>query len=292
MKRALRMAFVLTLAVWHGLGTGAAGRTRRAAAGPEAQGGPAGQAGGGGGRAAITPRIVTFEAKPVSIKPGRVFRPDLADEAGTGTLTMGLATGAAARNDHGDAQGDDHLHADDGRRRRDALGDGYGRRDKPVAPTPVDAGTAAVKPIAAHRWKPDFSGIYGFTGMARRWWRPRRARRRSSCRTASIAVFQSPTQPALKPGVDNRATPNPAGGTADCLPLPADTAFGVPYPFQIFQNRNYVILINEYPGTPASFRSISRTRPTRTRRGWAIRWPAGTATRWSSTPLPTTASSR
>src|SRR6185503_2710270 len=56
----------------------------------------------------------------------------------------------------------------------------------------------------------------------------------------------------------NRAIPNPAGGTSDCLPLPADTAFGVPYPFQIFQNKNYVLLINEYPGT---FRIIPIDEP-------------------------------
>jgi hypothetical protein len=42
------------------------------------------------------------------------------------------------------------------------------------------------------------------------------------------------------------------------MPLPADTAFGVPYPFQIFQNKNYVLFINEYPGT---FRIIPIDQP-------------------------------
>jgi hypothetical protein len=42
------------------------------------------------------------------------------------------------------------------------------------------------------------------------------------------------------------------------MPLPADTAFGVPYPFQIFQNKNYVLFIHEYPGT---FRIIPLDEP-------------------------------
>ena len=115
--------------------------------------------------------------------------------------------------------------------------------------TPVTAAAAAntggPKPIARIDGKPDFSGIYGFTGMAGL---GRGARGDAPAQPAS--PFASlPTTFTLKPGVQNRAVANPAGGTSDCLPLPADTAFGVPYPFQIFQNKNYVLILNEYPGT-------------------------------------------
>ena len=106
--------------------------------------------------------------------------------------------------------------------------------------------------------KPDFSGIYGFTGMAGLGRGARGAATRPQPPASPFANL--PAQPTLKPGVENRATPNPAGGTSDCLPLPADTAFGVPYPFQIFQNKNYVLFINEYPGT---FRIIPIDEPHR-----------------------------
>jgi hypothetical protein len=119
----------------------------------------------------------------------------------------------------------------------------------PVTPGAADA--SATRPIPRIDGKPDFSGIYGFTGMYALGGGGRGGRGGGGEAPAQPASPFSnlPTQPTLKPGVQNRATPNPAGGTADCLPLPAETAFGVPYPFQIFQNSKYVIFINEYPGT-------------------------------------------
>jgi hypothetical protein len=125
----------------------------------------------------------------------------------------------------------------------------------PIAPAAVDASTAS-RPIPRLDGKPDFSGIYGFAGGGGG---GRGARGATDAPATPASPFANlPAQPTLKPGVDNRATPNPAGGTSDCLPLPADTAFGVPYPFQIFQNKNYVILINEYPGT---FRIVPIDQP-------------------------------
>ena len=121
----------------------------------------------------------------------------------------------------------------------------------PIAPGAADA---AAKPSPRIDGKPDFSGIYGFTGMAGFG----RGGRGNAVPAPASPYSNLPAQPTLKPGVKNTATPNPAGGTSDCLPLPADTAFGVPYPFQIIQNKNYVLLINEYPGT---FRIIPVDEP-------------------------------
>jgi hypothetical protein len=129
--------------------------------------------------------------------------------------------------------------------------------------TPITSAAADVsdasRPIARINGKPDFSGMYGFTGMGGGGGGGGRGRGGAAAPAQPPSPYANlPTQPTLKPGVENRATPNPAGGTSDCLPLPADTAFGVPYPFQIFQNPKYVIFINEYPGT---FRIIPIDEP-------------------------------
>src|SRR5258708_549364 len=81
MKRALGIVFVLTLLVslaW--------------AQAPQGAPGAAGQAarGGGGGRPQITPRIVSFEASPVSIKPGESLLLSWATEAGTPSIDNGI----------------------------------------------------------------------------------------------------------------------------------------------------------------------------------------------------------
>jgi hypothetical protein len=129
---------------------------------------------------------------------------------------------------------------------------------KPVAATPAAAAPAAGGTLTRINGKPDFSGIYGFTGMSGF---ARGGGRGAAAPAPPPSPFADlPARPTLKAGIDNTAKPQPTGGTADCLPLPADTAFGVPYPFQIFQNPRYVIIINEYPGT---FRIIPLDQPHR-----------------------------
>jgi hypothetical protein len=122
----------------------------------------------------------------------------------------------------------------------------------PLAATPApDPAAAASRPIPRIEGKPDFSGIYGGIGGGGRGGRGGAAAQPPASPFASL-----PAQPTLKPGVENRG--GRGVGTADCMPLPADTAFGVPYPFQIFQNKNYVLFIHEYPGT---FRIIPLDQP-------------------------------
>src|SRR5690242_10887176 len=58
--------------------------------GAPAPGGAAAPAGRGGGRAAITPRILSFEAKPASIKPGESVVLTWATEAGTPNIDNGV----------------------------------------------------------------------------------------------------------------------------------------------------------------------------------------------------------
>ncbi len=64
--------------------------------------------------------------------------------------------------------------------------------------------------------------------------------------------------PTLKPGaekyrVNRAANPQDTGATSDCMPLIPPNSFGVPYEFQIIQNKDYLVIFHEYPG---SFRIV------------------------------------
>ena len=56
----------------------------------------------------------------------------------------------------------------------------------------------------------------------------------------------------MKPGAEKYRVdrgPQDTGRTADCMPLSPPDAFGVPYQFQIVQNKDFLVLLHEYPGT-------------------------------------------
>jgi len=243
MKRALIIVCAVMLAVCMAWAQAPQGAVAPQGAQPQA---PA--EGGRGGRAAITPRILNFQATPASIKPGESFVLSWATEAGTGTIDNGV--GAVP------TRGTIRVTPKATTTYTLSLGGGAVTRSltvtvagtTPVAAAPTDGG-AANRPIPRVDGKPDFSGIYGFGGGGGGGRGGRGGAAAAAPAQPSSPFASLPAQPTLKPGVQNRATPNPAGGTSDCLPLPADTAFGVPYPFQIFQNKNYILFIHEYPGT-------------------------------------------
>jgi hypothetical protein len=88
--------------------------------------------------------------------------------------------------------------------------------------------------------KPDFSGVYAFGGGGRG---------RGNAGAAADGIARVPT---LKPGADKYKVdrgPLDTGRTADCMPLSPPDAFGVPYQFQIVQNKDMLVLLHEYPGT-------------------------------------------
>src|SRR6187551_27155 len=89
MKRTLGIVFVLTLLVcmaWAQAPQGAPAGQRGGPAQPAA----AGDAPRGGGRGAVPARIVTFEASPVSLKPGESFVLTWVTEAGAATIDNGI----------------------------------------------------------------------------------------------------------------------------------------------------------------------------------------------------------
>ena len=262
MKRALGIVFVLTPLV-------CLAQAPQAAPQPSAAAGQAAPA-ARGGRTPITPRILSFEANPASIKPGESFVLSWATEAGTPTIDNGIGTIAPRGTIKVTPKATTTYTLASGDVKRSVTVTVAGTTA--VAPAAADASGA--RPIPRIDGKPDFSGVYGFGGG--------RGARGDAPATPASPYANLPAQPTLKPGVQNRAKPAPAGGTADCLPLPADTAFGVPYPFQIFQNKNHVIFINEYPGT---FRIIPLDVPHRVDAADDPTWMGDSVARWDGDTL-------
>ncbi len=167
--------------------------------------------------AAIEPRILTFEARPSTIRPGETAQLVWQTEA-TRALTIEPAVGPVAV-----------------------------RGSKPVAPTQTTtytlrasatlsktvtvtvAGTPVAKPAAnAH---PDFSGVYGSAGLP-----------------------QGATPPPLKPGAEKfqivRTATDVRGRTTlvqECVPLGIPQTYITPYPWQFIQTPKMMIQVFEYP---------------------------------------------
>ena len=94
------------------------------------------------------------------------------------------------------------------------------------------AATAAPKDARMPDGKPDLTGVYGFAGVR------------------DLAA------PVLKPGAEKfkvDRSGNFVGGRTtlgtDCVPLGVPQTFVTPYPFQIIQKQNFLIMLFEYPNT-------------------------------------------
>jgi hypothetical protein len=269
MKRALSIVFLLTPLV------GLAQAPQAAPAAAPQPGAAAGQAApaGRGGRAPLTPRILSFAASPVSIRPGESFLLSWGTEAGTPIIDNGIGPVPL----HGTIKVTPKATT------TYTLGfttNADVKRSLTVTvagTTPISPADAAAAPRVMARidGKPDFSGMYGFTGMAGL---GRGAGGGAPAPTPPPSPFSSlPTQVTLKPGVENRPRPTPAGGTADCMPLPADAAFGVPYPFQVIQTKTHMVILNEYPG---NFRVIPIDVPHRADAADDPTWMGDSVGRW------------
>jgi hypothetical protein len=210
---------------------------------PTAAQAPAGQAPPAAGRGRGTPapatRILTFDAQPATLKPGEsallvwhIENPPSATGFNAfGTIEPGVGRVAPRGS----------------KRVTPAATTTYtlsaGSLTKTVTVTvpgtkPVVASAASSAASTDIRrtpdGKPDFSGIYGWGNLF-------------GGRGGGGAA-----PPVLKPGAEKyRVTRDPrdTGPTSNCLPLIPPNSFGVPYEFQFIQNRNYLLILHEYPGT-------------------------------------------
>jgi hypothetical protein len=205
---------------------------------------PAGQTqpAGGRGRGAPPPatRIVTFEAQPATIKPGEstllvwhIENPPSATGFNAfGTIEPGVGNVAprGSRRVTPTATTTYTLSAGSVTKTVTVTIPGT----KPVTAAAGASARASTEIRRTPDGKPDFSGIFGwgnlFGGRGGRGAAP----------------------PTLKPGAEKYRVSRGAqdtGALANCMPLIPPNSFGVPYEFQFIQNKDYLVILHEYPGT-------------------------------------------
>jgi uncharacterized protein YndB with AHSA1/START domain len=199
-----------------------------AAAQQPAQGGR----GGRGAQPGLEPRIISFEAKPSTVKPGQlvvlVWRTEnpsgVAIEPGVGAVTP-----VGSRQVTPAATTTFTLTMKGGPMRSVTV------TVEGTVPRSAAAGdTARVGIARTADGKADLSGVYGSAGLP-----------------------QGTMPPPLKPGADKfrivRGGPNEVRGRTtlttgnDCKPLGIPQTYITPYPFQMVQTPKFMVIVYEYP---------------------------------------------
>ncbi len=111
-----------------------------------------------------------------------------------------------------------------------------GTTEAPAEVAAAPAGPTETPKLNGH---PDFSGIYGAAGGGIGGGR------------GGPGAAGAPAGPELKPGKESYRVvrgPQDAGALADCMPIAGPAAYTVPYQFQLVQNKDYLLILHEYPG--------------------------------------------
>jgi hypothetical protein len=203
--------------------------------------GPPAPAAGGRGRGAPPPatRIVTFEAQPATIKPGQTALlvwhienpPSPTGFNGFGTLEPGVGRVAPRGSRRVSPAATTTYTLSAGAVTKTVTVTVPGTI--PVAAAGGDSARASTGIRRTPDGKPDFSGVYGWGNLF-----------------GGRGGGAPP--PSLRPGAEKYRVVRDAqdtGATSNCLPLIPPNSFGVPYEFQFIQNRDYLLILHEYPGT-------------------------------------------
>jgi len=211
---------------------------------PPAAGAPAPAQGAppaGRGRGGPPARIVSFEAKPASIRPGEsAVLSWLVENPGAPAIEPGIGRITPRGSMRVTPSATTTYTLTNGELTRSVTVTVAGT--KPVAATAAGAAAASKGMTRTPEGKPDFSGVFAFGGGGG-------GRGAAGGRGGGGAA---PAGPQLKPGAEKYRVargPQDTGRTSDCMPLPPPDAFGVPYQFQIIQNKDYLVIFHEYPGT-------------------------------------------
>jgi hypothetical protein len=223
---------------------GTAAFAQAPAAAAPAQGAP--PAGRGRGAPPPATRIASFEARPATLKPGESTLlswvienpPSQTGFGGFGTIDQGVGRVTPRGTIRVTPKATTTYTLTAGSVTKTVTVTIPG-----TTPVVASAVTTSAAPSSIPRTpdgKPDFSGVFGWANLFG-----------GAGRGGVIAGVAGPT---LKPGaekyrVNRAANPLDTGATSDCMPLIPPNSFGVPYEFQMIQNKNYLVIFHEYPGT-------------------------------------------
>lgn len=185
-------------------------------------------------RVVPAPRIVSFGAKPESVQSGQPVLLIWATENPNGVMIDPEVGRVAARGSRQVFPASTTVYT------LNVIGPNGTTLTKSVKVTvsgtaPAGAAKASPAPSADARMpdgKPDLTGVYGFAGV------------------------RDLAPPVLKPGAEKfkvDRSGNFVGGRTTlgtgCVPLGIPQTFVTPYPFQIVQKQNFLVMIFEYPNT-------------------------------------------
>ena len=203
---------------------------------PQGQAPPAGR---GRGAPAPATRIVTFEAQPATIKPGEsallVWHienpPSATGFNGFGTIDQGVGRVAPRGSKRVTPTATTTYTLTAGTLTKMVTVTVPGTKPVTAAAAASAGANSAIR--RTPDGKPDFSGIYGWGNLF-------------GGRGGGGAA------PTLKPGAEKyrvQRDPLDTGPTSNCMPLIPPNSFGVPYEFQFIQNKDYLVILHEYPNT-------------------------------------------
>lgn len=187
---------------------------------------------GRGGRGApIEPRILTFEARPATIRPGESAQLVWQTEAGRG-LTIDPEVGPVAPRGSKQVTPTQTttytLRVSPTLARTVTITVAGSPVARPASSSTPRANTSSSRILNGH---PDFTGVYGNAGLP-----------------------QGTQPPALKPGAEKfrivRATDDIRGRTTlyqQCVPLGIPQTYITPYPWQFIQTPTLMVQVFEYP---------------------------------------------